>query len=149
MGLLYSLHLNLGHPTTDQLHQAVDTRFFTQDLTRFCKDVTESYTPCTSVKSIPNEIHKFDSNEVPEHPGLAFTIDVMREAKKLVLVAVDNFSSYMTTTFINSEKEPDLRDGITAAITPFMASSVFRIRVDRAPGFSKRPTRSNLKPTWQ
>ena len=57
MGLLYSLHLNLGHPTTDQLHQAVDTRFFTQDLTRFCKDVTESYTPCTSVKSIPKEIH--------------------------------------------------------------------------------------------
>ena len=50
---------------------------------------------------------------------------------------MDNFSSYVTTTFISSEKEPDLRDGITAAITPFMASSVSRIRVDRAPGFSK------------
>ena len=120
-----------------QLHQAVDTRFFIQDLTRLCKDVTESCTPCTSVKSIPKEIHEYDSNEVPEHPGLAFTVDVMKEAKKLVLVAVDNFSSYVTTTFISSEKEPDLRDGITAAITPFMASSVSRIRVDNWPTRSK------------
>ena len=59
----------------------------------------------------------------------------MKECKKLVLVAVDNFSSYMCTTFINSEQRPDLRDGIIKTITLFMASS--RIRVDRAPGFSR------------
>ena len=28
LGLLCSLHINLGHPTKDQLHLAVNTRFF-------------------------------------------------------------------------------------------------------------------------
>ena len=61
----------------------------------------------------------------------------MKENKKLVLVAVDNFSAYVATTFISSEKEEDLRNGILSAVTPFMANSLTRIRVDRAPGFSK------------
>ena len=54
-----------------------------------------------------------------------------------MLVTVDNFSAYVTTTFITSEKEEDLRDGIISAITPFMANSISKIRVDRAPGFAK------------
>ena len=58
----------------------------------------------------------------------------------MVLVAVDNFSAYMSTTFIKSEKEKDLRDGILSAVTPFMASSLSKIRVDRAPGFTKMST---------
>ena len=61
----------------------------------------------------------------------------MKECKKLVLVAVDNFSAYVATTFIASEKEEDLRDGIIAAITPFMANSISKIMVDRFPGFAK------------
>ena len=136
VGLLYSLHLNLGHPSTDQLQQAVDTRFFVQDIATKCREITESCTLCTSVKTIPHEVHEYDTNTVPDHPGHAFTVDVMRECKKLVLVAVDNFSAYVSTTFIESEKEAALRDGIVATITPFMASSLAKIRVDRAPGFS-------------
>ena len=137
MGLLYSLHINLGHPSTEQLHQAVDTRFFIQDIMKKSTEITDSCTLCTSVKSIPVEVHDYESNDVPEHPGQAFTVDVMRECKKLVLVAVDNFSSYVTTSFIASEKEESLRDGIIATITPFMASSLSKVRVDRAPGFAK------------
>ena len=137
MGILYSLHVNLDHPPTDQLYQVVDTRFFMQDLLNKCKEINSSCTLCTSVEPIPDEIHQFSHNTVPDHPGESFTIDVMRENKKLVLVAVDNFSAYVATTFIASEKEEDLRDGVLSTVTPFMANSLTKIRVDRAPGFTK------------
>ena len=137
LGILYSLHINLDHPTTDQLHQVVDTRFFIHDIVNKCKEISSSCTLCTSVEPIPDEIHQFTHNAVPDHPGESFTVDVMKENKKLVLVAVDNFSAYVATTFIPSEKEEDLRNGVLSAVTPFMANSLTRIRVDRAPGFSK------------
>ena len=144
LGILYSLHVNLDHPTMSQLHQAVDTRFFIQDLANKCKEITDSCTLCTSVEPIPDEIHQFSANTVPDHPGESFTIDIMRESKKLVLVAVDNFSAYMATTFVTSEKEEDLRDGIILAITPFMANSLSKVRVDRAPGFAKMSTQTKV-----
>ena len=137
LGLLYSLHLNLNHPSNDQLHKVVDTRFYMSNLADKCNTVTEECTPCTSIKTIPMEVYEYRQNIVPDHPGRAFTVDVMKESKKLVVVATDNFSGFITTAFINSEKELDLRDGIMRTICPFMASSLTRIRVDRAPGFGK------------
>ena len=44
LGLLYSLHVNLGHPTKDQLMLAVNTRFFMSNTLAKCREVTE---PCT------------------------------------------------------------------------------------------------------
>ena len=64
-------------------------------------------------------------------------MDVLRDCSKCVLVAVDNFSGYIATTFISGESAEQLRNGIIRTITPFMASSINRIRVDRAPGFGK------------
>ena len=99
--------------------------------------VTDECTPCTSIKAIPMEVYEYKQNIVPNHPGKAFTVDVMKECKKIVVVAADNFSGFITTAFVNSEKEADLRDGIIKTVCPFMASSLTRIRVDRAPGFVK------------
>ena len=137
MGLLYSLHLNLNHPSSEQLLKATDTRFFISDVANKCKTITKECTPCTSIKSIPAEVYEYKQNLVPDHPGKSFTVDVMKECNKLVLIAADNFSGFITTTFVDSEKEVDLKDGIIKTVTPFMASSVCRIRVDRAPGFAK------------
>ena len=142
MGLLYSLHLNLNHPSNDQLHKAVDTRFFITDLANKCKSITEDCTPCSSIKSIPTEVYEYKQNVVPDHPGKAFTVDVMKECKKIVVVAADNFSGFIATVFANTEKEVDLRDAIIRAVCPFMASSLSRIRVDRAPGFAKLSTKA-------
>ena len=61
----------------------------------------------------------------------------MRECSKKVVVAVDNFSGFISTVFTPIEKETDLRDAITKTVCPFMASSLSRIHVDRAPGFVK------------
>ena len=137
IGLLYSLHINLDHPTKEQLHRAVDSRFFTRDLANKCGRVVDSCTLCMSTSTIPKEVHTFKANIVPDHPGQSFTVDIMRDCSKFVMVAADNFSGFISTTFIGSESAEELRDGIIRTITPFMASSLNRIRVDRAPGFGK------------
>ena len=136
-GLLHSLHINLNHPTKDQLLKLVTTRFHILNIARQCEKVIEACTICTSMKSIPREIHEFKSNIVPDHPRKSFTVNVIREAGKFILAAVCNFSGYLTTTIIPSEKSSDLCDGIVTTVSPFMSSSLSKIRVDMAPGFSK------------
>ena len=137
VGLLYSLHVNLDHPLQHQLLQIADSRFFIQDLANKCKTIVDSCTLCTSSKPIPKEVHDYKANIVPDHPGKSFTVDVLRDCSKFVMVAVDNFSGYIATTFIPGESAEQLRNGIIRTVTPFMASSINRIRVDRAPGFGK------------
>ena len=138
-GLLYSLHLNLNHPLASQLFQAVDSRFFISDLANKCKTVTDFCAPCMSLKDIPTEVSSFKSNLVPNHPGIAFTADVIKTNKKLIMAAVDNFSGFVSATFIKAENMEELRDGIVATVTPFIASGIgrARVRVDPAPGFQK------------
>ena len=136
LGLLHSLHINLLCPTTSQLMKVVDSKFYIRDLANKVKSVTNSCSTCASLRSIPEEIHKFQTNEVPNHPGQQFTIDILRESKKIVMVSVCNFSGYMSTMFLPSEKTDDLLDGVVAVTTPFTSSSLQgRIRVDQAPGW--------------
>ena len=58
---------------------------------------------CSSVDNIPNKIHTFKHYIFPDHPGKSFTVGVLRDFKKFVLVAVYNFSGFISTTFIKSE----------------------------------------------
>ena len=136
-GLLTSLHINLQHPTQDQLHKVVDTRFFILDISKKCRDVSDACTTCASLRSLPTEKFKFKENIVPNHPGEAFTVDVLREAGKIIIVAACNFSGYLSTAIIQSERTEDLTNGIVTTVLPFKSTSLATIRVDRAPGFNR------------
>ena len=136
-GLLYGMHLNLNHPTPFQLRRVVDTKFFMLDRDKIIKEIWSSCALCQSVKQIPSEIEDFKANQVPDHPGKEFTVDIMKHSKSLITVATDNFSGFISTCFIKSEDHSQLLEGIIQTITPFKASSLSRIRVDQAPGFQK------------
>ena len=145
-GLLYALHINLNHPSLFQLMKVFDTRFFMLDKEKKGKEIVLSCTMCQAVAKIPEEIHTFKANIMPNHPGQAFTVDVLKFDKKKILVAADNFSGFLSTLFINSEKQEDLADGIIQAVTPFKAASLATVRVDQAPAFKALMLRpANLK----
>ena len=137
VGLLYAMHINLNHPTSYQLSKLLDTRFYLLDKETKVKQITESCTLCCSVAKIPKEIETFKPNDMPNHPGNAFTIDILKMDKKNIIVAVENFSGFLSTAFINSEKSSDLIDGILLTTSPFRTSvsTDINIRVDQAPGF--------------
>ena len=87
------------------------------------------------MKHIPEEIHNFKPNEVPDHPGQSFTVDILRTACKKIMVVVENFSGFIVTDFVNSEKREDILDGLIRLISPFKSGLLTRVRVDQAPAF--------------
>ena len=137
MGLLYGMHHNLNHPSRFQLSRVVDTKFFILGKEQKIRKLTEDCTLCQSVAKIPKEIHDFQPNQVPDHPGKSFTIDILRYAKKIIVVSAENFSGWISTVFIRSETHDQLLEGIIQTVLPFKASSLSKIRVDQAPGFRK------------
>ena len=135
LGLIYAMHINLNHPSAFQLSKILDTKFFILDKEAKVKEVTESCTLCCSVSKIPREIESFKPNLMPDHPGQSFTADVAKIDKKNVMVSVENFSGFLNTSFINSEKAQDLLDGLILAISPLRSSLPTNVRVDQAAGF--------------
>ena len=116
---------------------AVDTRFYLLDREKKIRDIWKNCNLCQSVAKIPLEIHQYDMNEVPDHPGASFTIDILRMFKKIIMVSTDNFSGFISTMFLCNEKADTLLDGIIHLTTPFKMSSstLVSIRTDQAPGF--------------
>ena len=137
VGLIYALHINLNHPTAFQLSQLLDTKFFILNKDSKVKQITDSCTLCCSVAKIPREIETFKPNVIPEHPGQSFTVDVLKMHKRNIMVTVENFSGFISTTIIKSEKTDDLLEGILLTTSPLRSSfiSKIHIRVDQAPGF--------------
>ena len=135
LGLMYSLHLKLNHPSPYQLSKLLETRFYILDRDKKANKVWKECTPCQSIATIPKEIKDFKPNEVPTHPGQSFTVDVMKTNKKVILIGVENFSGFVVSTIIPSESKQDLVDGIIAMIPPFMSPHQSTVRVDQAPGF--------------
>ena len=132
LGLLYSLHWKLNHPSPYQLAKVVETKFFMLDREKKIKKIWEDCTLCQSIVKLPTKITEFQPNEIPSHPGEAFTLDIMKLHKKNIIVATENFSGFLSTQIIPSEKRDDIIEGIISTVTPFMDSDV-SIRVDQAP----------------
>ena len=93
LGLLYAMHLNLNHPSQFQLLKVVDTRFFMLDREQKIRDLVKNCTLYQSVAKLPEEIHSFKPNIMPDHPGQAFTVDILKARNKKILVATDNFQA--------------------------------------------------------
>ena len=115
-GILYGLHLNLKHPTSFQLKKVVDTKFFILDKDKIIDDITNKCDLCQSLAQIPKEIETFKANQVPDHPGMEFTVDILKYSKKLAVVATDNFSGFISTTLIQSEANEHLLEGIIITV---------------------------------
>ena len=135
VGLIYAMHVNLNHPTAYQLSKILDTKFFILDKDSKVKEITKSCTLCCSISKIPREIETFKSNEMPQHPGHSFTVDILKMNKKNIIVTVENFSGFISTAFVKSEKSEDLLDAILVTTSPFRSSLTTTVRVDQAPGF--------------
>ena len=83
---------------------------------------------------------------MPDHPGQSFTVDILKACNKKILVATDNFSGFISTVFVPSEKQEDLNDGVIMPVTTFKAATMAKIRVDQAPAFKALTSKpSNLR----
>ena len=136
-GLVTALHLKLDHPSKHQLNAVIKRQFFALDLPKAIDRVSNSCHTCASLDQLPDRLAEQSSEDPPEHIGLNFAADVMKQNRQLILVVRETVSSYTTACVIPDEKRDTLRDNLVSLMTGMhpIDGPPAVIRVDPAPGF--------------
>ena len=132
--ILSIIHLKGNHPSKFQSEKIFIRYFFSPGLKEVLDNFYDQCFLCQSTKKIPSQPIPYRSPDPPQGPGSHMNADVIKRAKQLILVNIDAFSNYMTTTIIRSERASDLEQGLIQVITPIMLSPTVSVRVDAAPG---------------
>ena len=135
MPILSIIHLKGNHPSKFQSEKVFLRYFFCPGFKDKLEDFYDQCFICQTSKTIQKEMVSFRSPNPPEHPGMKMNADVIKRAGQTILVNTDVFSSYVTSSIINSEKACDLEKGLIQVITPIKLSRHVSVRVDSAPGF--------------
>ena len=75
-------------------------------------DVTQSCSLCASLKSIPRELLKQSTSELPDTIGKSFSADVLRHDNQKIIFLLDIFSSFVVGIIIPDEQHSTLREAI-------------------------------------
>ena len=133
--IITQLHIKFQHPAKTQLNQLFNRYFYGVSSNKIIDNIYDTCQICQSTKKLPTELYKHHSTTVAMHPGTHFGIDVMRRAKQKILVARDQFSSFVTAVFIPNETKNTLRDAIISVTDPIRSKGQVTIRTDNATAF--------------
>lgn len=136
-GLLTSLHLQLSHPSFNQLKAVVNRYFYALDMDAALHRITSACHQCASLRTIPPVVTQQSTSDPPEVVGISFAADVIRRARQLILLLRETTTSYTATCFIDDERHGSLRDGLIrlcVGLHPLDGPPAV-VRTDAAPGF--------------
>ena len=133
--IITQLHVKFQHPTKSQLLHLFNRYFYATGANRIIEETYNNCQICQSNKRLPAALVTYSTTTVAEHPGTHFGVDIMRQAKQKILIARDQFSSYVTATFINDETKDTLRDALIAVINPIRTTGPVTVRTDNAASF--------------
>ena len=138
-GLLTAIHIRFNHPTQYQTKTLFNRHFFALGLDSALTAVSSACHHCTSLKTIPTELHPQSTSSPPDHIGVSFSMDVMKRYGQLVLLLRETVSSYTLTTIIESERHECLREAILTLCEEVksLGDGGIHIRIDPAPGLVK------------
>ena len=137
-GLLTALHLQLGHPSMNQLKKVFSREFFCLNMDSIARKVTESCYTCSALKSLPIINHK-QSTAVPEKViGCKFSIDVVQRHSQAIMVAREDITSYTDATIVRNEQAVTLRDGILTLMARLRPQQGPETTIRSDPGSSLR-----------
>lgn len=136
-GLVTALHLQLSHPTANQLRKTLDRYFFALDLDKAVHRATDGCHPCVALRHTPQVVNEQSSSAPPATVGAAFAADVMKRARQLVLVVRECVTSYTVSMLVDDEGSQTLRDGLIRLCIELrpLDGPFAVIRTDPAPAF--------------
>ena len=136
-GLLTALHLQLSHPTANQLRKIVGRYFFALDLDKAVSRVTDGCHSCAALRHTPQAIVEQSSSDPPAAVGITFAADVMKRARQLVLVVRECVTSFTVAMLVEDECHQTLRDGLIRLCVELrpLDGPFAVIRTDPAPAF--------------
>ena len=136
-GLLTALHIQLGHPSCNQLKTVFHRYFYALDMDKEIERSTSNCPQCAALRKVPHCISKQSTEDPPDAIGVSFAADVLKCNKQLILVVRECVTSYTMSTLLESEKSEALRDALICLCVHLrpMDGPPAIIRTDPAPGF--------------
>ena len=122
-------------PEKSQMKKIFSRYFLGFRANQLFQEIFDECSRCQARRKFPKELEQFTSKTNPSNPGEIFVSDIIKRAKQLIFISRDSFSDFVTTSFINSEKAEDIKEGIIATINAVRIPSEITVRVDNAPGF--------------
>ena len=135
--LIFAQHIALNHIRKSQMKIFIDRNMYLLQSAKILKEALKNCHLCIAADNLIKDPPIFSSETIPKHPGSNFVADVMKHSKQDVLVAVDDATGYVLTTFVKSEQAADLAQGIAKLVLPLRIGPHAIIRVDQARGLAK------------
>ena len=133
--VISQLHQKFQHPAKSQFMQLFNKYFFAQGSTAAIESLYANCQLCKAAQILPKQLHIHHTETNAKQPGTHFGIDVLRRAKQKIMVCTDQFSTFVTATFLPDESSDSLKDGIIKTTQTVRHSGQVIVRVDAAPGF--------------
>lgn len=133
--LLTQIHLKFQHPSKHQLTSLFNKYFFSVATSNAIESLYDHCQFCKAAQILPKALVDYQVHTKATQPGTHFGIDIVRRAKQKIMVAKDQFSSFITAKIINSESASDLLKALTDITQATRHPGLITIRVDSAPGF--------------
>ena len=157
MGLITSLHLQLGHPTATQLTNVFNHNYFSLNVNDCINHVLQACSQCQALKTIPRELCEQTSTLQTTTMSTNFAADVLRRYGQKIFVMRDTLSSFTITSLVKDETHDSLRSAIVEAASSVRANpqTLVTIRADNEDAIEKTKKRflswlSNITlPQWK
>ena len=141
--ILSMIHLKGNHPSKYQSEKVFQKYFFCPGFKEQLDLFYNNCYLCNATKRVHNPNRDFRPSEPPQQPGTHMNVDIIRRAKQHILVNVDLFSKFVTTTIVRDETTRSITEGIIQVVAPLRRSTETIVRTDAAPAFQslqKKPS---------
>ena len=136
-GLLTALHIQLSHPSSNQLKAVTKRYLCALDIDKAIDRVTQACHQCAALRETPKAREEQSTSLPPDAVGVSFAADVIKRSRQLILVLRECVTSFTATTLIEDERHTTLRDAIIRLCVQMrpLDGPPAVVRTDPAPGF--------------
>ena len=134
-GFLTALHLQLKHPSANQLSKAFTRHFYAKKIDNTVAEISRSCDVCASLKDIPKAMIEQSTDSPPATVGGNFAADVVRRCLQKILIVRETVTGYTSAELIPDETVPTISQSLVQMcnlLRPSPASKIL-IRLDPAP----------------
>ena len=110
--VLSSIHNRANHPIRHQLSQIMKRYFFTSGLKNQIDKLFKQCTICVATRKFKKQTARSTEPQPPKAPGTQVNTDIIKCAVQLIIVTLDLFTNYVTTTIILAEKKEAIIEAI-------------------------------------
>ena len=97
-GLLTVLHIQLSHPSSNQLKAVTKRYLYALDVDKAIDRVTQGCHQCATLRQTPKVHEEQTTSLPPEAVGFSCTADVIKRSRQLILVLRECVTSFTATT---------------------------------------------------